>query len=346
MKDLDKKLKDMTLDEVTETNETWQPEENLDVAISKAINKRIRTIVLKTLAVVLVVFIAIFLCISPIMNMIYPNPLDIHDNDQAEKTELEKTFSAYMEMNYPYKELDYIKVEKHGFARYTLDMNILDQRGVTHVGAEPNATLEIARKKITNNVPAPLVKQLGVFDESSFDRTSTIRDLKELPDSSVVYAYVKEKSPVSVKSLLDLKDQGISLYWLRPFTDTKLDNETDFKGGLSIRCNKLDKDEKDRSEMTENQLKKVYLDNLELLEKNHDYLYLDDFVYDNYSFHLNSYPLADMKKYLKEHDGLKTDRYFITASKQEMLKFITENPDTFVNVSYVDLTNFNTNLGQ
>ena len=352
MKDLDKKLKEMTFDEVLESDENWQPtenwqpEENLDMTISKAINKRIRTIVLKTLAVVLVVLVAIFLCISPIMNMVYSNPLDIHDNDRTsntEPTELEKTFSAYMEMNYPYKELDYINVEKHGFARYTLDMNILDQREMVHIGAEPNATLEIARGKVTNSVPAPLVKQLGNFESRSFDRNSTIKDLKELPDSAIVYASVKEKSPVSVQSLMDLEKEGISLHWLRPFTDTNFKDDSDFKGGLRVYCNKPNNG-KLRTEMTENQLKKVYIDNLELLEKNQDYLYLNDFVYDNFAFHLSSYDLDGMKKYLKETDGLKTDRYFIKTSKQSMIKFITENPDTFVNVSHVNLTNFNTNL--
>lgn len=344
MKDLDKRLEEMTLKDSWQTDENWQPAENLDATISKAINKRIRTIVLKTLAIVLVILIAIFLCISPVMNMVYSNPLDIHHNDKEETSELEKTFSAYMEMNYPYKDLDYINVEKRGFARYTLNMNILDQRGMIHVGAEPNATLEISRGKVTNGVPAPLVKQLGNFDESSFDRTTTIKDLKKLPDSAVVYAYVKEKKPVSVKSLLDLNKTGISLYWLRPFTNTSHDDENDFKGGLRIYCNKLETNEKARTEMTENQLKKVYIDNLELLEKNQNYLYLDDFIYDDSAFHLSSYDLDGMKKYLNENDGLKTDSYFIEANRQSMLEFITENPDTFVNVSYVNLTNFNTSL--
>ena len=339
MKDLDKKLEEMSFDEAL------HPEENLDATISKAINKRIRTIVLKTLAVVLVVLVAIFLCISPIMNMVYSNPLNIHNNDKTQPTELEQTFSAYMEMNYPYKELDYINVEKHGFARYTLDMNILDQRTMVHIGAEPNATLEISRGKVTNNVPAPLVKQLGSFDSRSFDRASTIKDLKELPDSAIVYAYVKEKSPISVKPLLDLKNKGISLNWLRPFTDTQFNDEMDFQGGLRIYCHKLG-NEKDRLEMTENQLKKVYIDNLELLEKNQDYLYLNDFVFDNTSFTISSYDIDGMKKYLNETDGLKTDRYFIKASKQSMLEFLNENPDVFVNVSYVNLTNFNTSLDQ
>ena len=346
MKDLDKKLQGMAFDEALEVNENWQPEENLDATISKAINTRIRAIVLKTFAVILVVFVAIFLCISPIMNMVYSNPLDIHDNDRRAntgQTELEKTFSAYMEMNYPYKELDYINVEKHGFARYTLDMNILDQRGFVPIGAEPNATLEVSRGEVTNSVPAPLVKQLSFFDSRSFDREGTLKDLRELPDSAVVCASVKEKTPVSVKSLMDLEKEGVQLYWVRPFTDSNLKDDTDFKGGLRIYCNKPGNG-KDRTEMTENQLKKVYLDNLELLEKNQDYLYLNDFVYDNFSFQLSSYGLDGMKKYLKETEGLKTDSYFIQASKQSMIKFISENPETAVNVSYVNLTNFNTSL--
>ena len=152
--ELDKELHDL-IDEMPE---------NKDLAsdIEKIINKKIRTIVLRTVLAILGVFAAVFLMISPLMNMTYTNPEKL--NKEPDRKVL-SSLRSYFEVMYPYNEVASLQIEKEGFSRYMFNMQIIDHKGPISIG-RPNVKIEMFQGncKVKEDINDMTMQLMGRFE--------------------------------------------------------------------------------------------------------------------------------------------------------------------------------------
>ena len=128
-KELIPKDTDDSLDTLLENMKLTQPED-LDELIEKRVNRRIRQIVLKVLAVILIPVIMIRMVISPLMNAMNINPDQMNrdfETDESGNIILEstlyRTLDAWIETQFPYTELDLLKPGSTGQTDYSMALN-------------------------------------------------------------------------------------------------------------------------------------------------------------------------------------------------------------------------------
>lgn len=229
----------------------------LEKKIEQKIKKTIQRIAFQTILLVAGSLIALFLIISPIMNALYPNPEKL--NQEPDRTML-MLLRTYWETTEPYMEPVSLEVEKKGFAKYDLAMQIINHQGAVNIG-EKNVWMEMVRGTYKNwrNTGAPM-NTMGRFDENSFGgKEKYLAELKELPQSAMIYVSIGEKSP---RALEDLKKENVLLEWIEVYQPN-----VNFQGGLNMNLAACFQETDIRQDMTTEELKAVYLSNLENLIK-------------------------------------------------------------------------------
>ncbi len=319
--DLDKELQTL-MDELPE---------NRDMAadIEKIINKKIRKIVFRTTFAILGVLAAIFLMISPLMNMSYTNP------EKLNKEPEQKVFSslrAYFEVMYPYNEVASLQIESKGFSKYMLDMQVIDHTGPVRIG-RPNVKVEMfmGNCKVIEDINNMVMKLANRFDME--DSLKVKQEMEKLPESAVIYLSIGE---VSSRPVADIRKGDITLEWFQV-------NQPDsgFQGGISMKLNCIYKDTDDRTGMTEEELKKVYISNLKELI-NTEYIWKD--------FGLSSdgrmfnYPKETLQNCLKDAEKisvLTTKKYCISGSKDQILNYLKNTDVKSIYVDKIRLSSLN-----
>jgi len=151
---VDKALLDL-MDEMPENSD-------LAVDIEEIINKKIRKIVFRTMLAIFGVLAAVFLMISPLMNMTHINPEKLNkEPDQKVLTCLR----AYFEVMYPYNEVANLEIEKLGFSKYRLNMQVIDHTGPISIGLA-NVKIEMfqGHLKVEEDINNRIMKLLGRFE--------------------------------------------------------------------------------------------------------------------------------------------------------------------------------------
>lgn len=92
------------------------------------------------------------------------------------------------------------------------------------------------------------------------------KELEKLPESAVIYLSVGEFNP---RPVAEIRKEKITLEWLQVNQPNP-----EFQGGISMNLNCRFKDNDDRTGMTEEDLKKVYISNLQEL-LNTEYIWKD-----------------------------------------------------------------------
>ena len=255
-------------EETLEALRTEMPEGGADTAseaafekrLEKAIDRRIRKICLKTIAVVLVVLAVVFLGISPLMNLLCPDPEKLPGSGRP----LTAYLQAYYDTVQPFTEIvvSSQSVEKNGFGRYTVQFQSLDHTGGAVV-VRPNAAAEYAygAYRITrepDDAIAPLtsllVNRFGT--DAAFDKQAAIERLQELPASSRISLSATAAEPVSLASL---RQTPLALEWMQ------IEADSEWCGGIRLYSMVVREDGDWRQEMDDEELRQAYLGNLELL---------------------------------------------------------------------------------
>jgi hypothetical protein len=123
---------------------------------------------------------AIFLMISPLMNMAYTNPKKLNkEGDQKVLSSLR----AYFEVMYPYNEVASLQIEKFGFSRYMLNIQIIDHTGPIKIGS-PNVKIEMFKgnSKVKEDINDMTTILMGRFEVE--DSTRIEKELEKLPESA------------------------------------------------------------------------------------------------------------------------------------------------------------------
>ena len=83
--------------------------DDLEERINQCINRRIKRIVIRTVATILVVAMAAVFIINPIMNAIFFNPYEMN---KSEEQKMLGVMRDYVEMTSPYREVVSLEVDK------------------------------------------------------------------------------------------------------------------------------------------------------------------------------------------------------------------------------------------
>ena len=297
--------------------------ENRDLAsdIEKSINNKIRKIVFRTTLAILGVLAAVFLMISPLMNMAYTNPEKL--NKEPDQKVL-SCLRAYFEVMYPYNEVASLQIENEGFSRYMLNMQIIDHTGPIMIG-RPNVKIEMFQGncKVKEDINNMVTKLMGRFEVEG--SSGIKKELEKLPESAVIYLSVGE---INARPVAEIRKEKITLEWLQVNQPN-----SEFQGGISMNLNLLYKDTDGRSGMTEEELKKVYISNLQELLNT-------EYIWKNLGLSSGNMMFSNSKEVLQNclNDAekisvLTTKKYCVSGSKDQIFNYLK---NTNINSIYVD----------
>ncbi|MCB6900285.1 hypothetical protein LI036_09160 [bacterium 210917-DFI.7.65] len=244
-------------------------ERDFERRLEKAIDRRIRNICLKTFAVAAAVCMVVFLIVSPAVGVFFPTPQHVGGMGSAS---LEEYLGAYYETTRPYVELvpanDQQRrawTQNRGFGCYTVGLNVLDGKQYWARTGESNVqvTLDRGRFAVKNDPERVLVRDWNAFNYR--DSVEGVRaDLEGLPRTSYGYISVRANAPVSIETL---RESGLDVNWIEVYSDVEsvADQAFRWRGGLNTRTRTSENGDDWRQDMSSDELRQRYLNNLETL---------------------------------------------------------------------------------
>lgn len=254
MKELDEKILEKELEVLADDMPEYG---NLEKNIERKIKKKIQKTVVRTLAWILGIVIVLLLIINPFLNMVFPNPTKSSEYPGYANKETVLALRSYWETMQPYIEPTDCFVEKKGFGKYQLKIGIDNHRGFYEYGRN-NVVMDLKCGKYSvAEDPQGLTSVLmNRFSQDWNGKEDYMEKIKELPQSAVLYLSVGEKNPRSIE---ELRKEAVKLQWVEIYQPN-----VEFQGGLNMWVSYA-WDEKDRKRETMNmqELKEVYVSNLE-----------------------------------------------------------------------------------
>lgn len=317
------------LDEELEAIMNDVPEqEDLEKKINQIINRRIRKVVMKTLSVITIVVLVLVLGISPLMNAIYWNPSKMIHNE-----ELLTVWNDYFDMVYPWREVLFVEVEKKGFAKYDINMQVADKTEPIHFGIQ-NVTCEVSRGKYKKiyDPEMMMARVMGTFDgKSETENEAVIESIEELPESAMIYL---ELSDAEVKSIEALQEAKVNKEWIQVYLQGG-----EFQGGIRI-GNSIGRLEegKHRDEMTGEELLDIYLNNLENLLSHPEVWEYFQLWNRNTVFVQGKEELQKTYDEAKELETVVTKNYCISGQRDEVLEYLKANEFVDIRIEKVKLS--------
>ena len=295
------------------------PESNdLEERINKCINRRIKRTVIRTVSTILVIVLAAVFIINPIMNAMFFNPYEMNEGEEQKMLGVMRDF---VETTMPYREVVSLEVEKKGFGRYEIGMQMLDlSQPPINIGG-PNAWVDMnfGNYGSVKDTDAVMNIIMGRFECDWEVQEDFIKQIEELPESADIFLSV---SDTQLKSLEQLKKLPVELCWFQVYQPN-----VEFQGGLSYRIVAHYAEDDEREDMTEQELLKVYCRDLENT-LNHPEVWEGLFPLNGAggAIYANPKPLLE-KTYedAKQLTELKSENYCIYGSRDEILDFLQEN---------------------
>lgn len=301
-------------------------DDSFDDLIQKAVNKRIRLIVLKTIGILACIAALLILVMNPLMNITNIDPYKLNQSENG-TGRLYKMLDAWIETQYPYCELDYINVERKGFGNYEMEAHIIDLKEAVRIGQTPNIRFTMSRGHLQIDMNTSPVLVLA----QDFSRTDAERSIEkdreaisQLPDSAWVIAAVSEEEPQPVSELRKAGSDSFSADWAEIYVP-----EGSLNLGINLRHVIANDPEGIREDLNGKELKQLYLNRLELLltEEN---LFTSAFgLYTPSSDGVIVYSASaadDLVRRLMEEvqksEELFSQYYYVSASKDSLLKWI------------------------
>lgn len=340
--DGDEKILEEELDQELEALVDFMPEhEELEQNIEQRIRKKVQKIVLKTIAVLAAVLAGLFLIINPCMNAMFLNPVKLNREPDRQ---MFRTLNSYWETVEPYVEIISFTAEKKGFARYDLEIQATDRRSPLHYGkANIWVSMVCGKYKKWQDPEFLMVHHMGRFEENVYpERTKAeieeehkkiLEEIRELPPSAQIYLSVSEKNP---KNLQELKQEKIDVNWIQVYQP-----RVQFQGGLSMHKSVLEDEQKIRENLTPEELKEVYISNLEDMIE-HEQIWREFGLSDSHY----SYPEASVAMQLlketcedaKKMEKLETRNYCISGKRDDMVEYLEKTELEHIQVDDVKLS--------
>ena len=321
------------LDEELEAIMNDVPEqEDLEKKINQIINRRIRKVVIKTISTFVILILVLVLGINPLMNVSFWNPYEMWKNE-----ELLTVLGNFVDMTQPWSELYFVNVEKKGFARYEMELQVVDYTEQWKLG-KANVTADIRCGKYAEiqDPDERLTITLNRFDMTDweFDASAIIQDIETLPESALIYLDVSSKEE---KTMDHIQNAGVDVGWIQVYQPT-----VSFNGGIRLTDSFRDDFEVNITEtMTDEQLLELYLSNLEnLLEHPEVWEGLSLCDGRSWVFAQGAEVLQDTYENAKELEIITTKNYCISGQRDEVLTYLRANEFTNIRVENVRLSLF------
>lgn len=319
--------------------EEMPKDDDLEKRIEQNIKKKVRKIVIRTVAAMTGVVLLLVLIINPLMNAAYLNPYKLN---QEPKRQMYTTLRNYWETMQPYTEIVSLNVQKKGFARYTLEMQVANHREQLILSnANVWMDMEFGTYKNQRDEEGRLVYQLGRFSDevTKEDKEQLITELKELPQSAEIYLSIGEKEP---KALSALRQEAIGLEWIEVYQPNLQKESGDaFQGGLSMQMHVISgwtDDMKSRDEMTEEELKEVYVANLKDLTEHVDLWKQFGVASGNTTYFQGEDLIKECYEDAKKLDTLESRNYCIFGKRDEVVAYLEKTDLTSLRVDDVRLS--------
>lgn len=304
--------------------------DDLEVRINKCINRRIKRIVFRTVAIILLIILAAVFVVSPTMNSMFFNPYEMNE---GEDQKMISVMRDYMETNFPYKEVASLEVEEKGFGRYEIAMQVIDKSNPPINIGPPNVWVEMNQGEYgsVKDADSLVVINVGRFGCDWNDQEEMISQIKELPQSADISMSVSDTTP---KCLEELRNLPAMLVWLQVYQPN-----VEYQGGMLDSPTTLYAEDDDRNNMTEKEMLEVYCRNLENMLENPEvwegFGGLTD--HDGMVFFDDRQVLKETYEDAKTLTSLKSENYCVYGSRDQILEFLQENELDSIYVDNVKL---------
>jgi len=331
MIDIDKELDDLAMDQ----------NEDLDKAIEKIIDRRMRRVAIKVVAVTLLIIALIFLGLSPLMSLVFTNPASANKGSHSLLT---KTWQAYFESNYPYMECYSVEVDKDGFGCYTIYPTMIDHRGdIELVLGSKDPEIKMTRGKLsivkdTGNYTATLSGRFygynGTRAWTGSEKAAEIKSIRQLPASAWVYVSVSGKNTSDITELKKIDKDKLHIQWAQVYLP-----KCDYMPGINLYENAINDNETPREDMTAKQLKAQYISNIKVMREN-TRLWKGLGLLGGYHYVDNDQIKPTLDKAIKaaeKSDTLKTRNYCIGGTRDEIADYLEKTDIYCAHIDKVDL---------
>ncbi len=298
-------------------------QDDFDKRIEQYINRRIRKIVHKTLATVVIVGLILAAIINPMLNFMCLNP----------KKELYiDVMRDYFETTRPFSEITSIDAKSTGFGTYKLNIGTSNHYDPLTFGSI-NVTAKMAFGKLydINDNNRTFTTVMGRFDNgwSEMDENGNyvhhnkpkeeyIESISKLPESSKIYLAINSATPQDFEVL---RSSGVNLEWIEIYQPNVA-----FRGGLSMNLHSLYNIETDyRQNMSEKELLDVYVGNLENLAKN-TLIWRQFELPGAHVVYMDVNLIKDTLEDARELDQILTENYCIYGERDAIINYL-ENTD-------------------
>jgi len=154
-----------------------------------------------------------------------------------------------------------------------------------------------------------------------------------LPESAVIYLSLGEIDP---RPVAEIRKENITLEWLQVNQPN-----SEFQGGISMNLMTLYKDTDDRRSVTEDELKKVYISNLqELLDT--EYIWQDlGLSSGNTIYHNPKEVIQNCLNDAEKISVLTTKNYCVSGSKDQIVNYLKNAKIKSIYVDKIRLSSLN-----
>lgn len=332
MKDWNEKKLDEELNALVEELPT---QNDLEKKINQSINRRIRKIIITTVSATLIFLLLIFAIISPVMNCLYFNPYKLNKEPDKIYTNVMRD---YWELSKPYTEIMDMEVTPKGFANYEVQVQVTDGKSEVQLGT-PNAGFHVKCGKYTDMIePNQLyfTHIFGRFEQSYSNKEEIVKQIEELPESAIIYLTVSDSR---AKTLSELQGLPVQVDWMQVYQPN-----AEFQGGLQLSNRTVCMGKEDEREtLSEEELKKVYLSNLENL-LDHWEIWKDLGLCDGRKAWTDE--IGILEKTYQDAQNLKTlesKNYCVSGKKDNILTYIQNLEEQSIFVEDVRFTSLQTN---
>lgn len=316
--EIEKALKEMENDK-----QILQEAKGMDEKIRKMIDRRIRKICLKTLAVVMGILVFVLFGINPLMKASYFNPMKMQGDENDVRItpyqdELTDYLHAYYETMFPYLELVYAEATDKGFGEYDIRLGIYnhleDRRFNSNINATPVLNLKRNKVMYENDPFGVMVVYMGRFDSEWMTKESAVESISGEPDRTDITIAISARKE---RPITDVMKDSVTLEWVEVYTPDSM-----FQGGLNMNLSIKTRELAER-ENGEEALCQTYKNNL-------DRLLAEPVLLNALGVHSSKYSFFDpsfeeMKKtreLIEKETQLKTKNYCVSGTREEILNYL------------------------
>lgn len=311
-----------------ELRELGTPEEiegfrEKELDLERMINRRIKKICLKVIGVVFVLILLLLAGISPLMKRQFLNPVKM----EAENSGCTMYLRTYYETMQPYTEIWTAQPEDQGFSSYEIRTRIFSpiKEG------ELSGLFQMKKGRVTSKLDTQnlLIPLMGRFKMDTGKTEEIKKEIKKLPESACLYLSIGEAKE---RSLMELLEEKVQIEWVELYQE-----KSDFQGGLNMNMTGIWKETDKRKELSEKELKEVFVENLTLLLTEPELLKSLE-VYSGSTVFYDLSPIKETREYFQQEVPLEVKNYCISGTRDEISDYLDTLGEASVLVDEIKLS--------